>query len=419
MRILITAILAGLATFPVATAAKVLSSRDVISAVLQENPRLRAARARWEMMKQRIPQAKAWEDPMVGVDVERHGTTRFDTYTDNEWMASQAIPIAGRNLARGRAASAEAIAAFEELRRTELDLVTEARAALARLSGAYQQVEINRRNQELLRQFTDISRAKYESGTQSQADVLIAQTDLARLAETQAQLEREVSDQESRLNVLMNRPAASTLNQPANLSFTKVPWSRDKLEEFAFSHRPEVAIAAHKIEAEKARVQLARRQWIPDPRLRVEARQFRQFNGIHEYDTGIFFEVPWTNFKKYSANVAEAKSSLEATEEEYEAVRSEVRGLVRDQLTKIETAAHNYDLFRNNISPLANQAVETIRSSYESDKASFLDLITARRTLQDVDSAQLQHLVEHQVAVAELDAIIGRTPGEILERTGK
>jgi outer membrane protein TolC len=68
---------------------------------------------------------------------------------------------------------------------------------------------------------------------------------------------------------------------------------------------------------------------------------------------------------------------------------------------------------------LANQAVETIRSSYESDKASFLDLITARRTLQDVDSAQLQHLIEHEVAIAELDAIIGRTPGEILERTGK
>src|SRR5256885_11248385 len=51
----------------------------------------------------------------------------------------------------------------------------------SRLANAYEQLGVNRKNQELLKQFLEISRAKYETGKQSQADVLVAETDLARL----------------------------------------------------------------------------------------------------------------------------------------------------------------------------------------------------------------------------------------------
>src|SRR5207245_7172807 len=85
-----------------------LSLDSVVSEVLSNNPSLKAARANWEAMKERIPQARAWEDARVGVDVERMGTTRFDTFTDNEWMAAQELPLSGKNRKRGQAAVAEA-----------------------------------------------------------------------------------------------------------------------------------------------------------------------------------------------------------------------------------------------------------------------------------------------------------------------
>src|SRR5689334_18395736 len=165
MKILNMMVAAAMALPGTALIGETLSQHEVIVTVLRNNPRLRAAHAGWEMLRQRVPQAKAWDDPMVGVDVERRGTTRFDTFSDNEWMVSQAIPVSGKNLARGRAATAEALSGFEESRRLELDLVSQTRAALARLAGAYQQLEINQRNRELLTQLTEISRAKYESGT--------------------------------------------------------------------------------------------------------------------------------------------------------------------------------------------------------------------------------------------------------------
>lgn len=407
-RILVLCALLGGAT---SAAAETLTERDVISAVLSNNPSMKAARARWESMKERVPQARAWDDPMAGVDVERTGTTRFDRYTDTEWMLSQRIPLSGQNRSRGRTAVAEARASFEEFRRAELDVVTRAKVAFARLANAHTQLEINRRNTGLLEQFVEISRVKYEAGIQTQSDVLIAQTDLLRLSEARNNLERDVSDQQSQLNVLMNRPARAPLGRPGGLAFRQRDFSFAELHAKALAQRPEVTGAQERIEAEKARVQLANRQWFPDPQFRVEARQFEDSSrAFNEYDTGVFFSVPWVNFRKYSAGVREAKRSLEAAENQAQAARTEAAGLIRDQLQKIATAAKNYELFRDRIMPLANQAVGATRAGYESDKSGFLELITAQRTFRDVEAATANSLAEYEIAVAELQSIVGGSP---------
>jgi outer membrane protein, heavy metal efflux system len=390
-----------------AGAGKDTTLSDTLATVMQNNPTLKAARSKWEMMKQRIPQVRAWDDLMVGWDVQRMGTTRFDKYTDNEWMALQSIPISGKNLSRARVANFEAMQVFEEFRRSELDVITRAKVAYYKLAGAHLQLKINSRNQELLKQIVDISRAKYEVGTQSQADVLLAQTDLSRLSETRAMLGQEISEQQTQLNVLMDRPTGTPLARPQAPLFKVRDLYSDKLNATALATRPEIVMARHKIEAEKARLQLARRQWIPDPQIQIKARQYEGSSRIQEYDTGIIFSVPWVNYSKYSAGVREAAQSLESAQHEYEAASSAVLGLVRDQMRKIETIAQNYRLYNNQIVPLASQAVQSTRSSYEADKTSFLELITARRALQDADSSAVTYLTSYQVALAELEAIVG------------
>ena len=388
-------------------AAEMLSKDQILGTALRENQSLKAARARWEMMKERVPQAKAWDDLMAGVDLQRGGTVNPFKVSDVEYMVSQTIPVSGKNLSRARATYAEALSAFQELRRVQLDVVTRVQGAYFRLAGAYGQLEINQRNQELLKQVAEISRKKYEVGTATQSDFLLAETELARLSEGKAMIERDISDQQTQLNVLANRPARHPLAAPQTLGFRGSSLAAESAESLALRCRPEVLMGWRKIEAEKAKLQLAHRQWIPDPAIRVAARQYDGFGGIREYDTGIVFSVPWTNGKKYAAGVAEAQDSLASAQHEYEAARTEATGLVRDQLKKIETFASNYHLFHDQITPTAKMSVESTRAGYETDKSSFLELITARRTMQDIESAGLNQLVEHQVAIAELEAIVG------------
>ena len=408
--LLIAVLLASLVNVAPAAEPAPLSKEGVLRTALRQNPALKAAKARWEAARQRVPQARAWEDLMAGAELQRMGTLNPGKVTDTEWMISQTIPISGKNRSQARAAEAEALAAFEEWRRVQLDVVTRAQSADYRLAAAYGQREINRRNRELLKQVAEISQKKYEVGTAAQADVLMATTELARLSETGTAIEREISDQQTQLNVLMNRPANSPLEPPAPLEFAPSPLAAMEPDALAAKSRPEVLMAWRKIEAEKARLQLAHRQWIPDPALQIKAREYPGRAGIQEYDSGIVFSVPWTNFKKYSAGVAEAEANVAAARAEYDAARTAASGMVRDQLRKIGTYASNYRLFRDQIAPTARMTVESTRSGYETDKNGFLEFITAQRTLQDVESSALNQLVEHQAATAELEAVVGVSP---------
>ncbi|HSH37411.1 MAG TPA: TolC family protein [Chthoniobacterales bacterium] len=385
-----------------------LTLEETTRAALTNNPAIKASRARWEMMKARIPQAGAWDDAMAGVDFERSGTTQFGTYRDAEWMLSQKIPLAGKNRSRARAASAEALAALEEFRRQQLDVVANIRTAYFRLIEAGAQIEVNRRNESLLSQLLEISRAKYEVGTQTQSSVLTAETDLIRLREDRRDLERDLSNAHSQLNVLMNRPARAPLGSARDVSVRHASFEPQRLESLALENRPELQRADRRIAAEQQRLQAAKRDWIPEPQVRVEARSFKgNSQAFQEYDTGVFFNVPLGNWKKYSAQESEARSSVEMATQELEAARAETSGLVRDALKKVETFHHHVALFRDQLLPLATQSVEASRAGYETDKSSFLELIGAQRTLRDSEAAYHRHLADYRIALAELEAVVG------------
>ena len=386
----------------------VLTLDSVLAEVLAMNPRLKAARANWGAMQARLRQEGAWADPRVGVDIERSGTTRLFTFTDNEWMISQELPLSGKNRTRARAASAEAAAAFADADRRKLELMRDARVAFYNLANTQTQLDLNQRNAELLHQFAEITRIKYEAGTRMQSDVLMAETESLKNQEARRDLEQRVVEAQSRLNVLMNRPASAPLGRAATVDLPIVNYDLGEIETHALLHRPELRIAAQKIAAANARHDLAKRAWIPDPEVRVEARQFNGSGArIQEYDTGIFFNFPWFNRGKYKAGIEEATKNRESAEYELTALENETRGLVREHLQRIQTLHHHYTLFRDKIAPLAQQTVESTRISYSNDKATFLELITAQRTLREVEAMSQQHLTDYLSAVAEFEAMTG------------
>jgi outer membrane protein TolC len=387
-----------------------LSLSEVTAAVLANNPAIKEAFKKWNAARARVPQAAAWDDPRLGGDsrVRRFVDIPPNAFTDQTVSLEQVVPITGKNLLRARAAVAEAISAYEDVRRQQLDVIGAARASFFRLANAYDQLEINRKNIDSLKQIADISRAKYEAGTQSAADVLVAETDESKLEEAQRDLERQLSDEQSRLNQLMNRDAFAPLSVPGTASIKEAELSPSRLRPLLLTHRPEVKMAEAKIDMEKWKLQLARREWIPDPALVVKAQRYNDAGqAVSEVDAGVSFPLPWVNFRKYGAGVREAGENLGAAEHGLDRSQKEALRLLRDQLQKIETFHHHVELFRDKLVPQGQQAFEANRLAYESGKASFLDWITAQRVLRDIEATARMHLTDYQVAVAELEAIIG------------
>ena len=387
-----------------------LSLAQTTATALANNPAIKESQRKWNASKARITQAAAWDDPRVAGEsrVHRYVDIPPNAFTDQSASIEQAIPVTGKNLVRARGARAEAISAYEELRRQQLDVIAATRAAFFRLANAHAQIEINQRNIISTRQIADISRTKFEAGTHSAADVLVAETEASKLLESERDLERQLSEQEAQLNTLMNRDAFAPIGSPNEATLPMPELSPAKLRSLILTNRPEVKVAQAKIDIEKANLQLAQRAWIPEPALMAKAQRYN--DAAHtpsEVDAGVSFTVPWINFRKYGAAIHEGRENVGAAEQGLDRAQKEALRLLRDQLAKIDSLHHHVELFRDKIAPQARQAFEANRLNYESGKSSFLDWITSQRSLRDVEATAQQHLTDFQVAVAELEAIVG------------
>jgi len=387
-----------------------LSLGEVTRAVLANNSAIKEAENRWRAARARILQAKAWDDPRVAGEwlAHRYVDVPPNAFMDQTLALEQLIPITGKNLVRGRAAAAEALSVFEEVRRVQLDVIAKARATYFQLANAYDQLEINSKNLTSLKQIADISRSRYEAGLENVANVLVAETDYSKLQEARRDLERNLSDAQSQLNTLMNRDAFASLSTPGTATVNHAHLSATRLRTITLAQRPEVQMARAKIDGEKSKVQLAHRAWIPDPALMVKGQRYNDAaEAVSELDAGVSFTIPWVNPGKYSAGVREARANLGAAEQGLDREQKEALRLLRDQLAKVETFHHHVELFQDKLVPQAQQAFEATQLSYDSGKATFLDWISAQRNLRDIEAMARDHLAHYQMAVAELEAVIG------------
>src|SRR5215471_14178694 len=231
-----------------------LSLGEVTRAVLENNPAIKEAENRWRAAIQRMRQANAWDDPRVAGEsrVHRYVDVPPNAFMDQTLAIEQLIPITGKNLVRGRIAAAEALSAYEEVRRAQLDVIAKARVTYFELANAYDQLEINSKNLTSLKQIAEISRSRYEAGLETAANALIAETDYSKLQETRRDLERNLSDAQSQLNTLMNRDAFAQLGVPASASVDPAHLSVSRLRSVTLTQRPEVQMARAKIDGQKS-----------------------------------------------------------------------------------------------------------------------------------------------------------------------
>jgi outer membrane protein, heavy metal efflux system len=389
------------------------SLSQVIAVVLEHNPMIQSARAKWLAARERIPQAGAWEDLKVGADIVlgRFVSVPANAFTDQMVSIEQMIPLSGKNRSKERAAAAEALGAYEEARRQELDVVAKAKSSYYQIANLYQLLDINKADEASLIQSRDATRTKFEVGTQTQADLLLADNERQKIIEARRDLEQKLSDEESALNVLMNRDPFAPLGRPTDSEESSLPAPAPRLRQLVFTNRPEVREAQAKVTVAKAKLELAKREWIPDPTVSLEAERYNaasQF--VSQVAGGVSINIPWLNGKKYRAEEREAQNELNAAASEVLGAQTEALGLLRNQLEKIETLHHHIELYRDNLLPTARQTVASYQADYETDKATLLNLLSSQRSLRELETMYYQDLSDYRVALAELESLVGLNP---------
>jgi outer membrane protein TolC len=397
-------------------AEKVLHLEWVLGEVRTNNPTLKAARAIWEARNARVARARASE--LLAPHPEHNGDRSNGGDTPDPGVTLGELRIA---LAESEAAIARA-----EWRRRELDLLGAARAAFFRYANALAQLELNRQHEQLFSECLRATRHQYAVGIRTQTDVLLAESGLAAVLERRAEIERQISEEQSRINVLMNRPAFNAVPPPQISIFRPIvlnrfrqppgphaegeesqfefnwPLFEQRMQSLASKHRPELEMAAAKIHAARARLALARLGGFSSVTLRIEPAL--SGGSIEGFEPGLLWHM---NSARSKALIEEAAKMLEAAEHESGAAGMETTGLVRNQVKKIETVQVHYLFVRDRMLPLARQTLEAVQHSYLSGRGHFPEVLTAQRAVWENESRLEQHLADYLSGIAELEALAG------------
>lgn len=180
-----------------ATGSDALQLDDVIRIAVRNRAEIAAANARAEALASRPAIVGALEDPMISPSIDHYP---FDMPRDEEemgeggggqrydWSISveQRFPLSGvrghrRDAARADAQRAKALAA-----NTQLDVVLDAQKSFFMLLERRRMRTVFAEQEALANQLINASSARYASGTGSQADVLRAEVEAARVRGAQA-----------------------------------------------------------------------------------------------------------------------------------------------------------------------------------------------------------------------------------------
>ena len=379
-----------------------------IGTALANNPEVATAHKRWDAALAKVPQARAWDDPAVGVDAWRKSAAA-ESASQTGLMVSQAIPWFGKRDLRGRVESGAAKQAEMDWRMKTLEVVAMVKQAYYDLWQTQRELEINERNQELMGQFVEVARTRYETGKASQSDLIRAQNELARLSEDRVDRVRAQQQALAEFNRLLRRePGASVeIGPEVTAPVLELGVTLEQLQAAA-AERPEVlGMRDGAVRSAEAALALAKKGYDPDFQFRVEGWQYEGKGGIQEYDMGVSVNFPWLNRGKYRAAVDEARANLDASRDELDAIHTRTAAEVKKLYDGIHTMHHHYDLYTEKLIPQQQLAVEAARAAYETGTGGFLDVLDARRMLFDLEMQNLHHAAEFQRLLASLERMVG------------
>lgn len=398
--------------------AGILTLDAAIAEAIRANPGLARSQARAQAMGEVPSQVGALPDPRLTLGALN---VPVDTYKfDQEPMTqklvgiSQEFPFFGKRGLREKTAAQEADVAAQDVREARLRLIRDVTSVWWNVFYLDRALEIVQRNRELLRQFVSITETKYKVGRGLQQDVLLAQLELSKLMEMEIRLRGTKRGQEAWFNALLNRPTDAAITLPPSApEDLPPPGSEPELVREAMETRPMLLARRSELEAARARLDLARKDYAPNFAVNA-AYGFRDGKNANGTDRADFaslqfsMNLPLYAGSKQSKAVAQRASELTEREFALQDSQQQVKTEIVRRLADYERAREQTDLFKSGIIPQASQTVASMLAGYQVNKVDFLNLVRTQITLYNYEIQYWQTLSEANQAQAALTAAVGK-----------
>jgi outer membrane protein TolC len=238
--------------------------------------------------------------------------------------------------------------------------------------------------------------------------VLRAKVESLKAANAVRVAARDVDMAKVLLKYHLARGKDDPLQVTGRLGASLVDLNLERLQEDALSMRPELKKLHFSVQKELHIQQNARLSNLPD--LDFNASVHRIENEPTSWSFTVSVPLPFLFKQRQNAEIAEAKANIGALQWETDQTRNTIRVEVETAYTNAQKARDEIALYQNQILPQAQEVYDMFLFSYQEGEIGGIELIEARRTLNDSRRSYADALFEYNLALASVEKAVGRMP---------
>jgi len=366
------------------------SLQAFIQQVWSESPVAQGAQATIEAARASAEGAdKPLHNPALALDTER---TAINTTTIG---LSQTLDWSDKQAALTRIANQAVQSATAELLEIRQRIAVEALDALARHFAAREMQTLAHRRRQLMKGFIDTVKQRQAAGDMTALDVTLAQVVYSEALMAQAARESELAEAEAALQAVSGLTVARWPQLPQELAPPPQRADPALLESL-----PELIVLRSRVEAAKARINLAERQGRVDPTIGIRA-------GREDSESllGLSIEIPLFVRNSYKELIRVASHQAIAEEQAYRDARRRANARLAGALGRFENTSRAWRAWVGTGQQAHREQMNLLEQMWQAGDLSATDFLIQAKQNIDTQAAATTLMGEvWQAAIAWLDA---------------
>jgi outer membrane protein TolC len=354
---------------------------DVVAVARQHRAEIAAARARVVAARQRPEIVSALPDPTISASLDHLPFMLGGA--DVSLAVEQQFPLSRIRGHRARAAEAEARGWAADADRVRLEVELEAATAFVMLREERKMSSILGEQQSLAAEFVRAATARYGAGKGTQAEVLRAEIEVARLAGEATANGAEIRAAEAMLNTSLGRAPELAVPVLAD-GETDEPPAIDRAVEAALDRRPELQVGLAEVERASAEISVMNDMYKPMAMIRTGPSYTMSDGAGWMVMVGVSIPL-WRG--QLRAQVAEAHAMAAMASQDLVAMKRMVTGDVVVARERVLAARARWLAFRDEVVPRARAAIEPTVSAYA---AGLLPMVSVLEAAEALWSSQME-----------------------------
>ncbi len=398
----------------------------LVAEALTKSPDVQSASRLASAAAERIAPARTLPDPFLSFNYQNDG--RGFTLGERDMtflgaMISQPLPWPGKLRLAGEIARDDAREIEQALPgRGRLGVEARVRRAYVEWSLSNRLLDLIEERSQTWRQIEAVVRERYATGLAVQQDLLRAQAELLRIDEERADEEARLRSRLAGVNRAVGRPQETPIEGRGSLPETaEGSLALSQLLEASRSRSPELAALAVQLEADRARLALARKNRLPD----FVASAGPMYRGGLDpmWQVGLGITLPINAGSRQKPQIREADLRQDADLARLSAATQELDLRTRERFEALGAAARVARLYREGILPVDRLSLDAALASYKTGKVPFVTVLDALNVFYADRAAYLTRLAEAaglRIAIDEADLVSGAamSPGSLRENAG-